>query len=94
MTSHLKKQKEKSLLFERWLLITACWSPEQFAYAEESSSPQHVGHLVGDLGHRTDILETDADEMVDRRRNDRAENQDAEVHESLLRLHCATSSRY
>ena len=93
MTSHLKKQKERGLLFERWPLITACWSPEPFAHAEDNSSPQHVDHLVGDLGHHTDILETDADEIVDRHRNGRAENQDAETHENL-RLHCATSSRY
>lgn len=94
MTNLLKKQKERDLLFERWSLITACWSLEPFAHAEESSSPHHVGHLVGDLGHRADVLEANADEMVDRHRDDRAENHDAEVHEGLLRLHCATSSRY
>lgn len=94
MTKLSKKQKERGLLFERWPLITACWSIEAFAHAEESSSPQHVGHLVGELGHHADVLEADADEMVDRHRDDRAENQDAEVHEGLRRLHCTTSSRY
>ena len=67
---------------------------EPLVHVEESSSPNHVGELVGELCHRTDISETDTNEMVNHHCDDWAENQDTEASKKFFGFHFSSFEKF